>query len=513
MAQIVECVPNFSEGRRPEVIDEILKVITSVEGITLLDKEMDASHNRAVVTFVGPPMSVKEAAFKAYEKAAELIDMTTHSGEHPRMGALDVCPFIPISEITVTECKQLAIELAREVGEKLQIPVFMYEESATKKTRQNLAKVRKGEYEGLREKIGTDPKKDPDYGPCKMNLKAGATAIGVRLPLVAYNVYLDTNNIKIADSVAKAVRFKSGGFMYCKALGFAIEERQCVQVSMNLVDYRKTPVYRVFEMIKLEAARYGVNVTSSEVIGLVPNDALIDSVEWYLRLENFSKKQILEEKLKEAQETQSKSQGIDDFFNEVASASPAPGGGSVAAAAAALGAALTAMVSRLTVSKKKYKSVHDEINPVLNQAESLRKELTELIVKDKEAFDRVMAVFKLPKDTEQDVKARAVAIEEANKGASLVPLKVAEKALEVISLAKVVAEKGNVNSITDAGVAALMAKAGMDGAILNVRINLSGLEDKDFAGKLTSEIESYSNKGEAVAEEVRRIVETKLIHG
>ncbi len=510
MPQIVECVPNFSEGRRPEVIDDIINAITSVDGITLLDREMDASHNRAVVTFVGPPLEVKEAAFRACKKAAELIDMSTHTGEHPRMGATDVCPFIPISDITVAECKQLAIELAERVGNELQIPVFMYEESATTKSRKNLAKVRKGEYEELSTAIGTDEKRKPDYGPEKMNVKAGCTAIGVRLPLVAYNVYLGTNDIKIAKKVAKAVRSRSGGFMYCKALGFEIEDRNCVQVSMNLVNYKKTPMHRVFEVIKLEAARYGVNVTSSEIIGLVPNDALINAVDWYLQLENFSRDQILEEKLKSAAEAKSK--GVDDFVNEVASASPAPGGGSVAAAAGALGAALASMVARLTVTKKKYKSVHDEIGAILNQSESLRQELTELIVKDKDAFDRVMQAMKLPKDTDEEVKKRAVEIEDANKGAALVPLKVAEKALEVLSLVKVVAEKGNENSITDAGVGALMARAGLEGAILNVRINLSGLSDKDFVMKLTGEIEGFKARGEAQTEEVLRIVEQKILN-
>ncbi len=510
MAQIVECVPNFSEGRRTEVIDEIIKEITSVNGVTLLDREMDASHNRAVVTFVGSPMEAKEAAFRAYKKASELIDMREHKGEHPRMGALDVCPFIPITDITVSECNQLAKELAQDVGDKLEIPVFMYEESATTPERANLAEVRKGEYEGLREAIGADPKRKPDYGPEKMNLKAGCTAIGVRHPLIAFNAYLGTNNMKVAKAIAKAIRARSGGFVHCKALGFEIEDRNCVQISMNLVNYKKTPIHRVFEMIKLEAARYGVNVTSSEIVGLVPNDALVMAADWYLRFENFSKNQILEEKLKKAEELQKKP-GINDFFNEVASAAPAPGGGSVSAAASTLGAALTSMVSRLTVSKKKYKEVHDEISAILSRSEALREELADLIIKDKEAFEKVMAAFKLPKDSEEEIKARAAEIEDANKGAALVPLKIAEKALEVLSLSKVVAEKGNVNSVTDAGVGSLMAKAGMDGAILNVRINLAGLDDKDFVKKLTGEIEGYRARGEALAEEVLRIVDQKIL--
>lgn len=511
MAQLVECVPNFSEGRRPEVIEEIVKEITSVEGITLLDKEMDASHNRAVVTFVGPPAAAKEAAFRGYQKAAELIDMRTHSGEHPRMGATDVCPFIPLSEMTVAECVQLAKELALEIGEKLKIPVYLYEEAASSPERKDLAYVRRGEYEAIRDEIGREPLRKPDFGPEEMNLKAGATAIGVRLPLIAFNAYLGTNNIKVAKAIAKAIRSRSGGFAFCKALGFEIKERNCVQVSMNLVNFKQTPIHRVFEMIKIEAERYGVSVTSSEIVGLVPNEALVMAAEFYLRLENFSADQILEEKLKKSAEAQKRSS--QEFFDEVASSSPAPGGGSVSAAAAALGAALTSMVSRLTITKKKYQAVHDEIGAILTRSEDLRRELMDLIVKDKEVFDRVMAAFKLPKDSEEEVKRRAVQIEDATKGASLIPLKVAEKAIDVLSLAKVVADKGNVNSISDVGVGALMAKAGMEGAILNVRINLTGLADKDFVRKLAGEIESYKVRGEALAEEVRRIVDEKLRNG
>ncbi len=510
MAQLVECVPNFSEGRRPEVIDKIIEEITSVDNIVLLDKEMDASHNRAVVTFVGPPMEAKEAAFRAYKKAAELIDMREHKGEHPRMGATDVCPFIPISDITIKECIQLAKELAQDVGEKLNIPVYLYEDAATKPARKDLGKVRKGEYEGMCESIGTNPKKKPDYGPEKMNLKAGATAIGVRMFLVAFNIYLDTSDIKVAKKIAKAIRSRSGGFMYCKALGFEIKERNCVQVSMNLVNYKKTPVHRVFEVVKSEATRYGVNVTSSEVIGLIPNEALMKTADFYLRIENFSKDQIFEEKLQKASEM-AQSSG-EEFFNDVAAATPAPGGGSVASAAGALGAALASMVSRLTITKKKYKSVHDEIGAILSQTEILRKDLMDLIKKDQEAFDRVMAAFKLPKDTEAEVKTRANEIEDTTKAAALVPSKVAEKSLEVLSLIKVVAEKGNENSITDSGVGALMVKAAMDGAILNVRINLTSLTDKDFVQKLTGEIEGFKVRGEALADEISRIVEQKIVN-
>ncbi|UCE23296.1 MAG: glutamate formimidoyltransferase, partial [Candidatus Zixiibacteriota bacterium] len=285
MAKLVECVPNFSEGRRPEVVDAICNAITSVDGVVLLDKEMDADHNRAVVTFISHPNNAVEAAFRGYQKAAELIDMTTHKGEHPRMGACDVCPFIPISDVTIEVAIELANKLGQRVGDDLQIPVYLYEDAASSPKRRNLAKVRTGQYEGIRDSIETDKSRKPDYGPAKMNLKAGATAIGVRFPLVAFNVYLNTNKKWIADRIADGVRSLKGGYRFVKALGFEIKERDQVQISMNLVNYTKTPIFRVFETIKSEAARYGVNVTSSEVVGLVPNDALVDVSDFYLRLE------------------------------------------------------------------------------------------------------------------------------------------------------------------------------------------------------------------------------------
>ena len=355
MAKLVECVPNYSEGRRPEVLDAICDAITSVDGVVLLDKEMDGDHNRAVVTFVSHPDDAVEAAFRGYQKAAELIDMTTHTGEHPRMGACDVCPFIPISDVSLEDAIELANKLGKRVGEELKIPVYLYEDAATTPKRRNLAKVRTGQYEGIRDSIETDKSRKPDYGPAKMNLKSGSTAIGVRFPLVAFNVYLDTNKKWIADRIADAIRSLKGGYRFVKALGFEIKERDQVQISMNLVNYTKTPIFRVFETIKSEAARYGVNVTSSEVIGLLPNDALVDVSDFYLRLENFTKAQILEEKLKEAGSVSGG--GGETFYDEVASSSPAPGGGSVAASAGALAAALSAMVCRLSVGKKRCKRI------------------------------------------------------------------------------------------------------------------------------------------------------------
>jgi len=297
MTKIVECVPNFSEGQRMEVIEAIADQIEGVEGVRLLDYEHDKDHNRSVMTFVGTPDSVKKAAFTSCAKAAELIDLTKHKGEHPRIGATDVIPFIPISEVTMDDCVKLARVLGKEIAEKLKIPVYLYEYAAAKPERRNLENIRKGQFEGLKEIIEKDPERAPDFGQAKLHPTAGATVVGARMPLVAYNVNLNTDDIDIAKSIAKAIRHSSGGLRYVKALGLSIKEKGIVQVSMNLTNYQKTPVFRVFEMVKKEAERYGVEILGSEVIGLIPMNALVDSADFYLRLENFDRSQILESRL------------------------------------------------------------------------------------------------------------------------------------------------------------------------------------------------------------------------
>ncbi|NLY67216.1 MAG: glutamate formimidoyltransferase [Tissierellia bacterium] len=296
MARLVQCVPNFSEGRDKEVVEKIVDEIRKVDEVKLLDYSMDKDHNRSVVTFVGEPEKVIETAFNACKVASELIDMSKHEGGHPRMGATDVIPLIPISDITEEECIEYSKKLAERIGKELNIPVFLYEKSATRKERENLADIRRGQYEGMAEKL-KDENWKPDYGPDKLNIKAGVTAVGVRPPLIAYNVNLGTDNLEIAKRIAKAVRAKTGGFTYCKAIGLEIKERNIVQVSMNLVDYTKTPIYRVFDTIEREAKRYGVNVIGSEIVGLVPMQALVDVADYYLRLENFSSDQVLEKKI------------------------------------------------------------------------------------------------------------------------------------------------------------------------------------------------------------------------
>ncbi len=302
--KLVECVPNFSEGRRPEVLDEIIGAMVAVEGVRLLDREMDADHNRAVVTIVGDPEAVLEGAFRGIAKASELIDLTKHEGEHPRMGAADVCPFVPVGGVTMDDCVELAKKLGERVGEELAIPVFLYEAAATRPDRQNLAKVRSGQFEGLREEIGTNPERDPDYGPAKIHPTAGAVAIGARPFLVAYNINLGTDDLSAAKAIAKSIRHSGGGLRHVKAMGFKIKDRGIVQVSINMVNFKGTPLFRVFEMVKSEAAHYGVSVIGSEIVGLVPADALIDCADFYLRLEGFTKDQVLENRLSESEDTQ-----------------------------------------------------------------------------------------------------------------------------------------------------------------------------------------------------------------
>lgn len=301
--KLVECVPNFSEGRRPQILDQIVGAMTDVQGARLLDREMDADHNRAVVTIIGEPEAVLEAAFRGISKASDLIDLTKHEGEHPRMGAADVCPFVPVRGVTMDDCVGLARRLGERVGAELGIPVFLYEAAATRPDRENLAAVRKGQFEGLRDAIGKDPDRDPDFGPSKIHPTAGAIAIGARPFLIAYNINLGTSDVKIAKTIAKSIRHSGGGLRHVKAMGFEIKDRGIAQVSINMVDFRGTPLFRVFEMVKSEAARYGVPVIGSEIVGLVPADALVDCADFYLRFENFQRDQVLENRLSESEET------------------------------------------------------------------------------------------------------------------------------------------------------------------------------------------------------------------
>ena len=469
--QIVECIPNFSEGRNKQVVDAIVAAIQSVEGILLLDRSSDPDHNRSVVTFVGDLNNVGEAAFRGIAKAAELIDMEKHSGEHPRMGATDVVPFVPISGVNMDDCVGIAKQLGKRAGEELDIPVYLYENAASKISRRNLAKLRSGEYEGIKAEISKVARRAPDFGPKQLG-SAGAVAIGARQPLIAYNVYLNTDKVEIAQAIARSVRHLSGGYRFVKGAGFLVEGQ--AQVSMNLTDFTKTPVARVVEAIRTEAARYGLAIEKSELIGLIPQAALADAAAWYLQLHEFDPDQILENRIASLQSAGTR-QELGAFLNDLASSEPAPGGGSAAAHAGALAAALVAMVGRVSVGKPKYKDIEAEMADVIAAADVLRSRFSDAVQRDAASFEAVIAAFKLPKSNQTEKKARAKAIEDATLGAVAVPLEVVQMALDTLKLVVPVAEKGNQNAITDAGTAAALANAAMQGAAMNARINLASL--------------------------------------
>jgi len=470
---LIECIPNFSEGRRREVIDEIARVISGTPGARLLDRHSDADHNRSVITFVGSPQSVSQAAFAAIRRASELIDLTHHQGEHPRIGATDVVPFVPLSGSSLQECIALARALGQRVGGELGIPVYLYEAAATRPDRVQLENLRKGEYEGLRAAIETDPDRVPDFGPRRLG-PAGATVIGARAPLIAYNVYLTTGEVEIAKRIAAAVRQSSGGFRYVKGLGMLVEGR--AQVSMNLTDFSKTPLARVLGAIRREAERYGVSIHHSELVGLIPQQALVDAAIWHLQLDSFTPGQILENRLFEAAAPTELS-----FLDALAEGTATPGGGSAAAQAGAMAAALVTMVARLTLGKKKYAEVQDRMNEIVEQGEALRRSLESAVEADSAAFERVMAALRLPKEHEAEQTARTQAIEQATRGATEVPLGVAEKACQVLELAAEVAETGNINAASDAGSAGALARACLNSAGLNVQINAASLADRSMA--------------------------------
>jgi glutamate formiminotransferase/formiminotetrahydrofolate cyclodeaminase len=504
--RLVECVPNFSEGRRPEIVEKIRDAIASVEGIAVLDVSSDASHNRTVITFVAPIEKAIDAAFAGIRTASNLIDLTKHSGEHPRMGASDVVPFIPLEGTTMEDCIVLARQLGERVGKELQIPVFLYERAASRPDRENLADVRRGEFEGLRDEIGKNPGRKPDYGPEQIHATAGATAIGARPFLVAYNIYLgDKANVPVAKDVAKSVRGLSGGLRYVKGLGFEVDGQ--AQVSMNLVDTEKTPLHRAFDMVKMEAAARGVSTTWSEIVGLVPERVLFETAARHIQLRNFSPDMILEHKVRKAMQG---GQSLSGFVSDVAGATPAPGGGSVAAHAGALGAALAQMVAGLTIGKKKYAAVEAEMKEAALKAAALVTTLTGLVERDAQSYGAVMNAYKLPSEPEEAAKARTKAIDSALIGAAQVPLETARACAEVTELAAVVAEKGNTNAVSDGGVAALLAEAACKGAVYNVRINVTSLSDRSQGEGLINEAKQVMARTAAAARKVESIVERQL---
>ena len=505
--KLIECVPNFSEGRRQDIIREIADAIKSTPAVTLLDVESNTDHNRSVISFVGEPEPVKQAALAAAVKAIELIDLNKHKGEHPRMGAIDVVPFIPLSGATMEDCVFLARDFGRELGASYRVPVFLYEEAATVPERRNLADVRAGEFEGLKDRIGKDPSKKPDFGPEMIHPTAGATAVGAREVLIAYNVDLRTSDLGIAKRIAHELRSKDGGLAYVKALGFELKQRRMVQVSMNMTDYHKSQLFKAYELVKLFAERYGVPVVGSEIVGLTPMDALVDSAEFYLRLENFNRDQILEKRLFAPSPLSLTDMSLATFSEEVASKKATPGGGSVSAYMGVLAAGLLSMVSRITLGKKEPPKAADRLQAALKTGEELRAKFLKLVVDDAESFNAVMKAFKIPKEQQE---TRRKAIQEATVKAAEVPLSTLDSSVQTLRLAREVAENGAANALSDVSTSIAAARAAGEGAASNVLINLEMLDDKHYVEKTAKRVAELKNEASMLEKQVRETVASRL---
>jgi glutamate formiminotransferase/formiminotetrahydrofolate cyclodeaminase len=561
MQKLIECVPNFSEGRDAEVIRQIAAAIESVDGVSLLDVDPGATTNRTVVTLVGNPEAAVEAAFRGIKKAAELIDMRKHKGAHPRMGATDVCPFIPVSNISWEEAVACANQLGKRVGEELKIPVYLYEKAAKSPSRSNLAVIRAGEYEGFSEKI-KDPAWKPDFGPAKFNERAGATVIGAREFLVAYNVNLNTKATRRANSVAFDVRENGrvktvdgtpsgkpvldekgepvrvpGMLKHVKAIGWYVEEYGIAQVSMNLTNIDETPLHAAFDACAESASKRGLRVTGSEVVGMLPKKCMVDAGRYFLRKQQWSegasdeelidiavrsmglselkpfdpREKIIELKMEsDASKKSLVKMDLRQFCNETLSDSPAPGGGSVAALMGALGVSLGGMVANLSAGKRGWEDKLKHFSDWAVKAQQLKDEMLFLVDEDTAAFNKVMAAFGLPKESAEEKAARSAAIESANKYAAEIPLRVMETASRAYPLLAEMAEKGNPASISDVGVGLLAVRAGIDGAAMNVKINLSGLKDEKFKSTLQEKLKTISVESESRFKTIIKIVESKL---
>jgi glutamate formiminotransferase/formiminotetrahydrofolate cyclodeaminase len=538
---IVECVPNFSEGRNTAAIDQITRAISGVEGAVLLDVDPGQATNRTVVTLVGEPGAVLEAAFQAIKTAGEVLDMRTHEGEHARMGATDVCPFVPVSGITMEECAELARKLGKRVGEELGIPIYLYEHAASRPERQNLAEVRKGEYEGLAEKF-KDPEWMPDFGPAEFNAKSGATATGAREFLIAYNVNLNTRDregviMRHPDGTSIKV---PGKLKAVKGVGWFIEEYDRAQVSMNLVDYNTTGVHEAFDAIDQEAQKRGLRATGSELVGLIPLKAVLDAGRHYLQKQGKStgipERQIVEtaiqslclneitpfdpdEKIIEyrlAREDRDKllvNRSVTGFADELSTDSPAPGGGSVAALCGSLAAGLASMVANLTVGRKGQEEVWEEMIRVAEEAQTEKDFYLRAVDEDTEAFNAVMSAMRMKAKSDEEKKHKADAVRDANRGATLVPLSVLERTLSTLRLARNVAEKGNPNSLSDAGVAGLAALTAAEGAYYNALINLGGMDKDDWTEETRSKAQGLVEQARTEANDLAKSVEERLTSG
>ncbi len=481
MPALVECVPNFSEGRDKAKVDAILEAM-KMDGVYLLDREMDADHNRCVITLVGDPVNLAEAAIRGVGKAAELIDLTKHTGAHPRMGAADVVPFIPIEGVTLEDCVAIARRVGEEIWKRYKVPVYLYEAAAQRPERQNLENVRRGQFEGIREEVKTNADRRPDFGEAALHATAGATIVGARKFLVAYNVYLNTPDVDIAKKIGKAVRFSNGGLRYVKGMGVPV--RGLAQVSMNLTDTDQTPIARVYEYVKREAARYGVMPLSSEIVGLIPKKVLEDAAEWFLQIENFDSSLILENRLAGVMSGKMAvgglRAGVEPFIEQLAAPTAAPGGGSASAAAGAMAAGLGGMVAGMSRGKKAYVQYEPELGEAIRRLAEIREELKAAIDADAESFHEVMSAFKKLKD---DPEAQSE-VDAALKKATTVPLTVAERAREVATILGTLRPITNPKMASDLTVGLALANAAVEGALANVEINLGDLKDESFAAEV-----------------------------
>jgi glutamate formiminotransferase/formiminotetrahydrofolate cyclodeaminase len=489
MSTLVECVPNFSEGRDKAKVDAIVEAMKT-DGVYLLDREMDGDHNRCVITLVGEREAIQEAAIRGVGKAAELIDLCVHQGAHPRMGAADVVPFIPIDGVTIEDCVAMARHVGAEIWKRFEIPVYLYEAAAATPERQNLENIRRGQFEGIRAEIATNVARKPDFGEARVHPTAGATVVGARKFLIAYNVFLNTPDVDIAKKIAKAVRFSSGGMRFVKGAGFLV--RGQAQVSMNLTDFEQTPVHRVFEMVKREAERYGVMPVSSEIVGLIPKKALEQAAEWFLQVENFDSSLILENRLTAVMGGKMAVGGlrarVEPFVEQLAAPTATPGGGSAAAAAGAMAAGLATMVASMSRGKKAYLQYEVQLSAAIGLLGSLREDLKAAIDADAEAYNSVMKAYKQAKTA--SVQEGEALIEAGLKQATSVPLGIAEKAREVAQITTSLDGITNPNMKSDLTTAKALAQAAITGALANVEINLASIKDAAFVVEVRRKTET-----------------------
>ncbi|MFC1586814.1 glutamate formimidoyltransferase [Planctomycetota bacterium] len=517
MSQLFECVPDYSEGKDRSKVDAIVAELTAVDGVKLLDVQLDGDHNRSVVTIVGEGDALVEAAFRSAVKAIELIDLNHHKGEHPRMGAMDVCPFTPLKNASMKDAVALANKLGKRLGEELEVPVFLYGDAATRNDRRALPNVRRGEFEGLRDEIGKNPDKVPDYGPNKIHATAGAFAVGAREFLIAFNVNLDSTDLEAAKEIAKNIRGTSGGFKFVRSMGFPLAERDNIaQVSMNLVNYKVSGMLAVYNAIREQAEAKGIKVLDGELVGLVPNDALVDVAVKHLQIADFSSSQIIENKLTEAGVEGAFTAQPDiyecyqPFFEVLSSKAPTPGGGTVSAVVGALAGALGSMVAFLTSGKPQFKDIKDQCLECKENLGRLCDELKDLARKDAEAFDEVAKCLAMPRATDEEKEKRLKVMEDATYGAIKIPIEVMEKCLEVLEVINVVAEIGTPAAASDVGVGTLLGLAGLRGAKLNVDINLLGITNQDYVTETSTHAEHLLAKAQELEKSALAKVAEKM---